>query len=348
MSRDEVLARYPALDLARLVTEERQPREWVIDGLCPAGASIAVVGRAGGGKSLLVLAASINIAAGRNRFAGLIIPKPRNVLYIDTENTEDDVYERVTDLGVTRATDLRRLHFLHLPSLPPLDRDDGGRELAAIVAAYNLQRGDVVVLDSTQRVTQGPENDADTWRAFYRATGQGLKRHGLTVIRTDNTGKDESRGSRGSSGKRDDVDVSWILTTEGDRGQYLTLHPEKARIPDVHPIAMERLSRPDGTIGYTTARDPRQVEITALITVLDRLGLANDAGVRPCRDALKIAGEKVSNDILRDAVRARKGVPNRLGTPLPADRAEHARHTTARPMPIDISPQVNGYERCAG
>lgn len=345
---DDVRARYPRLDLAKLVTEERKPREWVIDGFLPAGASIAVVGKAGGGKSLLTLAAAISVAAGRIRFAGLIIPKPRSVLYVDTENTEDDIYERVTDLGITRGTDLHRLHFLHLPALPPLDRDDGGRELAAIIRAYDLQRGDVVVLDSTQRVTQGPENDADTWRAFYRATGQGLKRAGLSVIRTDNTGKDESRGGRGSSGKRDDVDVSWILTTEGDRGQYLTLHPEKARIPDVHPITLERVARPDGTIGYTTAKDPRQIEITALVAVLDGLGLASDAGVRPARDALKTAGERVANDILRDAVRARKGVPNRHGTPPPSDCAEQVRHTTAHPTPESLFPQVNDYAERAG
>jgi hypothetical protein len=79
------------------------------------------------------------------------------------------------------------------------------------------------VLDSFQRVTSGPENDSDTIRAYYLHTGIRLKRRGITVIRTDNTGKDINAGARGSSGKRDDLDVELILTPD-------TAHPEPPRV----------------------------------------------------------------------------------------------------------------------
>lgn len=346
--QQEVRNRYPALDLESLLRKERTAREWAVNNFCPAGAAIAVVGPAGSGKSMLIFAMMLYVVAGRGRFAGLLIPRARRVLYIDTENTEDDIQERIIDLGITTITDLSMMHFIHLPALPPLDREDGGRELAAIVRAYGLVRGDIVVLDSTQRVTQGPENDSDTWRNYYRHTGQGMKRAGLTVIRTDNTGKDASRGGRGSSGKRDDVDVSWILSAAGERGQYLTLHPEKQRIPDVHDITLERITRLDGTIGYSTAGDPRQKEITTVVGLLDELAVHPDSGVRASGDALRLVGHRVSNDILRDAVRARKSVPNRLGTPPGTERAKPAPAHHGTPNPEDLKPQVTPHERRAG
>ncbi len=86
-----------------------------------------------------------------------------------------------------------------------------------------------MILDSFQRVVQGPENDLDTYRAYYRNTGVLLKRRGVTVVRTDNTGKDAERGARGLSSKRDDVDIEYIVTRDADTG-HLRLRLGKVRI----------------------------------------------------------------------------------------------------------------------
>jgi hypothetical protein len=60
-----------------------------------------------------------------------------------------------------------------------------------------------------------------------------LRRQGRTVLRLDHQGHDSSKGARGSSAKRDDVDVAWIMkrtgnnvTLIGDKGRGLS-HPEK-------------------------------------------------------------------------------------------------------------------------
>ena len=57
------------------------------------------------------------------------------VIYLDYEMTEEDVHERLSDMGYGPDTDLRRLRYALLPSLPPLDRGEGGQALAAIVNA---------------------------------------------------------------------------------------------------------------------------------------------------------------------------------------------------------------------
>ena len=67
------------------------------------------------------------------------------------------------------------------------------------------------MLDTSSRMVQGKENDSDTFIQLYRCSLVPLKRRGITVLRLDHPGKDESRGQRGSSAKDGDVDTIWRL-----------------------------------------------------------------------------------------------------------------------------------------
>lgn len=306
---DSILTRFPRLDLAALLSPDRPEREWVLRGLIPAGASVALVAPAGVGKSLLLLALALDIARGRGDFAGLTIPKARRVLLVDMENTEDDYAERLRSLGVTPA-DLPELEErfipINLPLLAPLDKPEGGRELEAILEAYEVATGDVVVLDSFQRVTEGPENDSDTARGYYRHTASMLKKLGLTVIRTDNTGKSPEKGSRGSSSKRDDVDLELLLTRDATHEGHLHLRPGKSRLPGIAPLVLERREDEDGRLHYTTASDPGRVKVAEAQGALDELGLPHDVSERVAVDALRGAGVKIVRSVLRDALKERK------------------------------------------
>ena len=148
--------RFPRLDLAALLSAERPAREWLWWRLIPSGAAVAVVAPAGTGKSLLVLALMVAVARGDRAFAGLRITN-RRVFLVDMENTEDDLAERFRDLGVDagEVAKLDNLVFIHLPKMAALDTPAGGSELEAALDAYDIRAGDVVVLDSTQRVLAG-------------------------------------------------------------------------------------------------------------------------------------------------------------------------------------------------
>lgn len=323
--RERVLSMFPPLDLSELLDPNRPPREWLIGGLLPAGASVSLVGAAGTGKSLLALALSLALARGHRAFADLSIAQPRRVLYLDMENTADDLAERFEALGVTRGDDLHRLTFLHLPALDPLDSPRGGRQLAAVVDAYGLSRADLVVLDSMQRVTSGGENDSDTMRAFYSCTGLELKRRGLTVLRTDNTGKDAERGARGTSGKRDDVDVELILTREGDSNR-LKLAPGKVRIPDVQQLVLSRDVDDDGRLTYASTGDPFRALVMDAWRALDTIGAPDDASERTAAKMLSDSGRRFPRTAVRVAVKERKqcaeSAPPMHGALLPLDPPE--------------------------
>lgn len=302
-----ILTRFPALDLAELLNPTKPPREFVLEGLIPAGASVSLTAAAGTGKSLFSLGLAIAIARGRKTFANLGIPTRRRVLYIDMENTTDDLAERFEGFGITQADTIPELVYLSLPSLAPLDTRDGGTQLEAIIDAYQLTRHDVVVLDSFQRVTSGPENDSDTLRAYYLHTGMVLKRLGLTVLRLDNTGKDVTRGSRGTSGKRDDVDIELIMYKDAEDEERYRIEVGKSRLSDITGMRITRTTGAGGEIQWSTTEDPFRAAVNAAHDTLDELGVPFDASVRASRDAIRATGRRFTERAIRVAVKERKG-----------------------------------------
>lgn len=298
---------FPRLDLAALLSPDRPAREWVVHGLIPTGTSVSIVAAAGTGKSLQMLAMSISIARGDSEFAGYSISRQRRVFLLDMENSENDLADRFTSLGIRPGDvdDLSDLILIHLPQLAALDTAQGAKQLHENLDAHGIKDGDVVVLDRFQRVIDGPENEADTMRAFYRHTGIMLKRHGITVVRTDNTGKDPARYARGSSGKRDDVDLELILTRDGQ--DQLTLKPGKSRLPEINIVrltcAVDELT---GHLRYVGSCDPFADQLAKAVLMLDELELPRNASETAAKEALQQAGAKVVRKVLRAAVKQRK------------------------------------------
>lgn len=223
--------RWPLLDIVGLLDPDRPERTWLWEGIVPQGDQASIVAPAGVGKSLMVLALVWACLRNEGEFIGRGVTFTGKVLYVDKENSEDDWADRLRDLGVTQDEARRllgtRFFPLSLPRMAGLDTKPGGDQLAEVLDLYGLQSGDLVVLDSTQRITEGEENSNDAMRALWANTGEELKRRGLTVIRTDNTGKDVDRGARGASGKVDDVGYSWLLKPQA--GDTFTLSSSKRR-----------------------------------------------------------------------------------------------------------------------
>ncbi|MGQ2910798.1 AAA family ATPase [Aeromicrobium sp.] len=291
---------YERLPLADLLDPNRPPREYVVDPMVTAGSSVALVAPAGHRKSLLLLRLALAVARGEPSFAGMHVPRARRVLYIDTENTHDDLRDRLVSFGVSQHDDLARLILVSLPPMAPLDTPRGGRELLEAVDAYGLEPGDLVVLDSYQRVTEAGENDSDTTRGYYRHTGTHLKARGLTVLRTDNTGKDVKKGARGSSGKRDDVDVEYLVESSGD---YIYVSVGKARQRGITQMTVY-VRTENGRTEFRSDRVPPKVSRRdECVQALDLIGLPDSTSQRAALDAL---GDAYPRDVVREAVALRK------------------------------------------
>jgi hypothetical protein len=307
---DEVRKRFPPVDFAHLLGEGRPERTWIVEGLLPAGGAVSIVAPGGAGKSLLCLHLALCIARGRpflNRAT-----QQRRVLVVDRENTETDLAERLDRLGITEADApwlQEWITYLDLPALDPLDTEQGGRQIMAILDTYRITAGDVVVLDSAQRIVEGDESASDTWRRYYQCTALELKRRGITSIRLDNTGKDPTAGARGSSSKIDDVDLELQYRRVESRPGDFVLKPTKDRIGGIGQIRGHyRVSDglgttiPAGIAVYTSPDYAAEViGLQTAVDFLDKARVPRSAGFHAAWDAVKGLPDHPSRALVREA-----------------------------------------------
>lgn len=292
----------PFLNWHELFTEEGSDDEWLYEDVFALGRGHAVYAMHKQGKSLFLLYCAAHLATTRTDI---------DVVYVDYEMTRSDIRERLEDMGYGTDSDLTRLHYALLPSIPPLDTAEGMAALLDLVE--RVQRPNChlfVVIDTTARAAQGEENSADTYRDFYRWTGSALKRRGITWVRLDHAGKDPTKGQRGSSSKGDDVDVVWRLQ-QADNG--IVLHRDAARMSWVNE-----------KVTFTIRTDPLRYEradflwpagTTGLAATLDRLDVPLGASKRQARQMLTEADEKAGSELLLKALRWRREQVEKWSTP---------------------------------
>jgi len=279
-------------------TRDRTQEEWLVPPFLARGRGHSLYAPAKGGKSLFTLYVTARAAAG---LAVLDHPggAPVRTLYLDLEMTEDDVYERLVDMGMGPHVDLEPFAYHVLPSLAVLDSQAGGDEVLELARAHDA---DLVVVDTTSRVIGGEENSADTMRGFYRWTGGPLKAAGIAALRLDHAGKDLDRGQRGSSAKADDVDVVWRLTPrDGNRYDLQATHRRMGWVPQTTTI--HQTADP---LAFSVATDSWPAGTREAAERLDALDVPLDHGKTKARAALSAAGIKVSNEALAAGLRWRR------------------------------------------
>lgn len=282
------------IDWPKFWRQDHKDAEWVYEPILARGRGHAVYAPRKVGKSLLLLWMAAQLATRPGHL----------VMYLDFEMTEADVYERLADMGYGPDSDLTKLRYAVLPSLPALDSAAGAKALLALVdreIADNPNDHVVVIIDTTSRVVAGPENDADTFRAFYQHTGKALKKRKVTYARADHAGKDPDKGQRGSSAKGDDVDVVWrvVATDEG-----FCLNREAARmswVPERVP-----LRRSDEPLAFSQVPGTWPAGTKETAVLLDELDVPLDAGYRQVGELLKAEGKGVRAAVIRAAQKYRR------------------------------------------
>ena len=212
-------------------TQSFPEEDWLIKPLIPRNQLVVIFAPGGTGKSLLALYIAAGLATGRNIFG--IEHQPINILYMDYEMQQAQLYERLTAMGYNKDTDLTRLHYASLPPIASLDTPEGAKEVCDLARTCQAE---LVIIDTFSRAVEGAENDADTVRNFYRWTALKLKTEGRSLLRIDHAGKDLKKGARGTSAKNDDVDLVWQMTRAGDE---VRLVPTKKRHTWINPVDLQ-------------------------------------------------------------------------------------------------------------
>ena len=268
--------------------------EWLFQDVIALGRAHVVYAKHGVGKSLFTAYMCAKMAV-----EGRAV-----VQYLDFEMTEADLFERLDAMGYGAGTDFSRLRYALLPSLPPLDTQQGGKVLLESVDALRADFPDlpiVTVVDTLSRAVAGEEDKADTIRAFYRCCGLGLKQRGVTWMRLDHEGKNKDQGQRGTSSKGDDVDVVWQL----ERTQSgVSLHRKKSRMGWVPETV--RFGEFYGPLRFLPVVADWPEGTAALANILDRLDVPLDAPTRAAQKRLRDVDEGRRNEFIVAALKWRR------------------------------------------
>lgn len=288
------------IDWSTFWLRDRTEADWLLEDILARGRAHAVYAPHKAGKSLFMLWVVLQLIK-----AGVA------VIYCDYEMTEDDLWERLTDMGCGPDTDLSLLRYWLLPTLSPLDTAKGATELLGVVDEVQAEHPDrhiAVILDTTSRAVAGAENDADTYQAFYSNTGIALKRRGVTYARLDHAGKDQDKGMRGSSAKGDDVDLVWKVVPTEDG---IALRRDLTRIRWAPEKVIFRMD--EDPLTYHKARAAWPDGTVPVAGILDELQVPIGCTVRQATVALRTAGRGTRTELVSAAVKYRKAAGNTPG-----------------------------------
>lgn len=276
--------------------------DWLVEPIIPRGRMTAISAPAKAGKSVLALEIAAAVATGRpclHQSAG----PPQHVCYFDLEMTSADLMERLSNLGYSDDDDLSYLHYAIMPNLPGLDTPAGGKAIIDYITDINPA---LVVFDTMARVVAGKENDADTYRNFYRWTAIHLKAQHITILRLDHTGKDLEKGQRGSSEKAGDVDLVWQMTVTGDDPTHtVTMKATHRRVTWVPAqVILERTNDP--LVHKAGVKPGWPAGTKDCADQLDILGVPLTASANACGKALKAVDKGVRRAVVLAAQKYRK------------------------------------------
>jgi hypothetical protein len=228
---------WPLCTLAELLADQTRTPEDVVAGLIPGKAATIMSGPGGVGKSYAMLDMAVCVSRGLP-WVGLNT-QPTPVLIVDLENRSARMRERVQKV--------MRGHFLDAP--PPvtmafelssrLDSDSSVSEIACLAEMYGTG---LVILDSlVDFLGRTDENNnvemgrvAERLRAIAEVVGG--------VVAIHHTPKGNVQTPRGAAALRNGVDVSIIVSRDGN---HLTLKHDKNRIGAERTVAA-RMNWGDG------------------------------------------------------------------------------------------------------
>jgi hypothetical protein len=172
---------YTRLDLAA----DPPVHEWMVERLICQGDVTLLAGPPGIGKSMVAQALTVAVAEGHSHFLGqkLLVHGP--VMYLDKENPQDVIYERLRGFGLT-SEGIPNVHYYYRPEAL-LDRSP-----EALMDDALLIKPRLIVLDSLTRFHSQDENSAGTMNKLFNEGIIPLSREtGAAVLLLHHTNKME-------------------------------------------------------------------------------------------------------------------------------------------------------------
>ncbi|ELI2637167.1 AAA family ATPase [Escherichia coli] len=202
--------------------------DYVVKGIIPAASLCSIYGASGSYKSFLAGSWACHVSTGR-QWGGRRVAHG-SVLYVVGEGGIG-VPRRVKAWEVVHDEQVKNLYLVNRPVFPavPLDVDE------MVIAASQVERETgkpvrMIILDTLARCFGGnDENDSRDMGAFIRGCDELKRRTGATVLVVHHSGKDETKGARGSSAFRASLDAEYRIRREDAGSEALVISCTKMK-----------------------------------------------------------------------------------------------------------------------
>jgi len=192
-------------------------QDYAIKGYLPANSLCSIYGPSGSYKSFLAVSWACHIATGK-AWAGKRVVSGA-VMYVVGEGGVG-VPRRVKawEMAYNNDRPINKLYLVNRPVFPV--RESEVKEV--LIAAKQIQvecgqKVELIVFDTLARCFGGSdENDARDMGAFIEGCDLIKRETGATVLVVHHSGKDETKGARGSSAFRAALDAEFNIKREGD------------------------------------------------------------------------------------------------------------------------------------
>ncbi|WP_340621533.1 AAA family ATPase [Xenorhabdus siamensis] len=196
--------------------------DYVVKGIIPAHSLCSIYGASGSYKSFLAGAWGCHIATGK-AWAGKAVAQG-SVLYVVGEGGIG-VPRRIKAWEIVNGQTVKNMYLINTPVFPASPAEVHELVIAAQqVESETGQPVRLIILDTLARCFGGAdENDSKDMGAFVRGCDELKAKTGASILVVHHSGKDESKGARGSSAFRAALDVEYRISREGKKGGALVM-----------------------------------------------------------------------------------------------------------------------------
>lgn len=210
---------FPLLSMDDLL--QMEPPEWLVERAVPVGSLAVLYGPPKSAKTFLALDMALSVATGRDELHGLKL-RPGRTLYVLAEGGASMMGDRLRAWLQSRGSSTGENFSLHPRGLNLADN-------TAIDALLEHAGSDwdLIVVDTLARCMAGDENSVKDMNAAIRGCDMIRERTGGAVLLVHHSGKDRSKGMRGSTALLGAVDS--VIQMQPRGGSQFSFDVEELR-----------------------------------------------------------------------------------------------------------------------
>lgn len=221
--------------LSELISKPRTTH-WLIRDYLEMNSTALLFGESGAGKSFAVLDMALSIATGKDWHEH---PVTQGAVFYVAGEGQAGITKRCLAWSVHHDTPLNDIPFFVSHQAINLPDSENMINLMAEIEA-SQQKPALIVFDTLARCLNGDENSASDTSAFIQSLDAIRAVYGCCVLVVHHSGKDESKGARGSSALKAAMDTELGLTKMGDLKRLQVTKQKDHEPPSDKIFSLER------------------------------------------------------------------------------------------------------------